>query len=167
MSFIEVLLTVFAIALLIVGVIGCFVPGIPGPPLAWGGLVLAKFTSFNNMPIWLLAVTLVITVGATIFDYFSPNILTKKAGGSKGAQTGATVGIIVGLFISPIGIFLGPFIGAFIGEFLNNNHEFKPAIKVAFAALLSFLVSTGVKLFVVVCFIWIYIFSFTSAGAGV
>jgi len=160
MAYLDILFTVFAIILLVVGIVGCFVPALPGPPLAWCGLLLAKFSSYNNIQIWLLIVTFAITVGVTIFDYFSPSILTKKAGGSKGSRTGATIGLIIGLFIGPWGIILGPFVGAFIGEYFSNNHEFKPAIKVAFAALLSFLVSTGIKLCAVFTFIWIYIFSF-------
>ncbi len=160
MAFLDILFTVLAIVLFIVGIIGCFLPALPGPPLAWGGLLLAKFTSFNNIPVWLLIVTFIITAGATVFDYFSPTLLTKEAGGSKGSRTGSTVGLIVGLIIGPVGVIFGPFVGAFIGEYLNNEKQFKPALKVAFAALLSFLLTTGIKLLVVIIFIWIYIFSF-------
>lgn len=160
MTFLNVLLTVFAIAFFIVGIIGCFVPALPGPPLAWIGLFIAKFTSFNNIPLWLLIVTFAVVAGVTIFDYFSPTLLTKKAGGTKGATTGSTVGLIIGLFTGPWGVILGPFVGALIGEFLNNGKEFRPALKVAFWALLSFLLTTGIKLSVVMTFIWIYIFSF-------
>ena len=86
--------------------------------------------------------------------------MTKKTGGSKAATTGSTIGLIVGLFVGPVGIILGPFCGALVGELLENNREFKPALKVAWGAFLGFLLGTGIKMAAVVWFIWVYILSF-------
>ena len=154
------ILTVFAVACLIVGVIGAIVPGLPGPPFAWAGLLLSFFCAWNNIALWLLILMAVLAIAVTVFDYLCPSVLTKSAGGSKAATTGCTVGIIAGVVLGGFGILIFPFIGALIGELVNSEGDTKHAVKTAWHAFLGFLLGTGIKLLFAFSAIAIYIYSF-------
>ena len=67
-------LIVFAVILGIVGIVGSIVPGLPGPPISWVGLLLAFFgrriaESDNEITLTCLLVWLTITIIVTILDY--------------------------------------------------------------------------------------------------
>ena len=156
----ELALTIFAGILLGIGFLGTFVPILPGAPLAWAGLLLAYFSDYNEFSLTILIITAIVAIVVSIVDNIFPITMTKKTGGSKAATTGSTIGLIVGLFVGPVGIILGPFCGALVGELLENNGDFKPALKVAWGAFLGFLLGTGIKMAAVVWFIWVYILSF-------
>lgn len=156
----ELLLTILAGVCLVVGIIGSFVPMLPGPPIAWVGLLLAFFSDYNNIPLLCLIITCVVMIVVTVFDIIMPSKMTKKTGGSKAATWGCTIGIILGLFIPPFGILIFPFVGALVGELINTNADFKVSLKSAFGAFLGFLLGTGIKLFTVIVYIVIYIISF-------
>ena len=86
--------------------------------------------------------------------------MTKKSGGSKAATWGSTIGLIIGLFAGPLGIIAGPFVGALVGELIHTDWNYSIAFKSAWGAFLGFLCGTGMKMIVVVIFLWIYIVSF-------
>ena len=112
----DILLIILGILCLIVGLAGCILPMIPGPPVAYAGLLLLHLTdkaqfSTTQLLLWLAAVVLV-----QILDYFVPMLGSKYSGGSRWGTRGCLIGTIVGLFFMPWGIILGPFLGAFAGE---------------------------------------------------
>lgn len=138
-------LLALAILLIIIGIIGCLVPVLPGPPLSYAGILILHFTRYAEYPRNLLIILGVVAGIVTVLDYFVPIWGTKKFGGSKYGVRGATIGLIVGLFFGPPGIILGPFIGAIIGEMIFKD-DFKYAIKAGFGSLLGFLTGIGLKL---------------------
>lgn len=148
--------------LLFLGFIGCFLPVIPGPPLAWGGLLVAFICPLCNISVLLLAVTAVIAVAVTILDNVAPAWLTKKAGGSRPAIIGSTIGLIAGIFINPVFIIIGPFIGALVGELVFADKSTEQAFKSALAAFGGFILGTGAKIIVVAIFVWFFVQSFSS-----
>lgn len=142
---VDYLLLAGAIILLVIGIIGCLVPILPGPPLSYAGLILlhiSRFASFSTEKLIILAA---ITVIVTVLDYIVPIWGTRKFGGSKYGMRGATVGLIIGLFLGPPGIVLGPFIGAFVGELIYKD-DVGYALKAGFGSLLGFLTGVGLKL---------------------
>lgn len=157
---IDLLFSIFAGILLVVGFLGTFVPVLPGAPLAWGGLFLCYFSSYNEISIFCLVITAIFAILVSILDNFAPVLMTKNFGGSKKAITGSTIGLIVGFFVGPIGIIAGPFFGALIGELINNQGNWNGVFKAAFGAFIGFLLGTGIKMICVFAFIFIYIVSF-------
>lgn len=157
---VSILLVCLAVIILILGFLGTFVPVLPGAPLAWVGLLLAYFSSFNEISILTLVITAIVAAAVSIFDNFLPVIMTNKIGGSKAATWGATIGLIVGLFLGPAGIIAGPFLGALTGELIHSDGNFSQSIKSAWGAFLGFLLGTGIKMIAVGFFIWIFIRSF-------
>ena len=156
----SIFFAVIAAILLLIGLIGTFVPVIPGAPLAWAGLLIAYFSSYCNISLVFLIIAGVLAIIVSVLDNFLPVIMTKKFGGSKAATTGSTVGLVIGFFIGPVGIILGPFLGAMIGELIHNKGKSYGVFKAALGAFMGFLTGTGLKIICVLCFIWYYIASF-------
>lgn len=141
------ILLVLAGLLVIAAIIGCFLPVIPGPPIAFLSLLLLSFTSFGleitaNFLFWSGGIAVFITA----LDYVIPLLGTKTFGGSRAGVIGSIVGLLAGIFLfPPIGIVVGPFIGAVAGEMLTGN-QFKASLKSGFGAFIGFVFGTGVKL---------------------
>ena len=145
--------------LLLVGLIGTVLPVLPGPPIAWAGLLAAHFSSYSQIEIWILIATGIAAVFVTVIDNIFPSVMTKKAGGSKAATLGCTIGLIVSFFLGPIFILIAPFAGAFVGEMIHDSSDAKRALKAAFGAFKGFLLGTGLKIICVMCFIWLFLWS--------
>jgi uncharacterized protein YqgC (DUF456 family) len=141
----DYILLVLGILFMIIGIIGCLVPVLPGPPLSFLGLIFLHLTRFGQFSSSILIILGSISVIVTIFDYIVPVWGTKKFGGSKYGTKGAIVGLIVGFFLGPLGIVLGPLIGAFVGEMIFKD-DLNYAFKAGFGSLLGFLTGIGLKL---------------------
>ena len=143
----DILLIIAGIILLLVAFAGCFLPVLPGPPLAFGALILLHFTTVTDVPsevLWSMAGLALIV---TILDYVVPVWGTRKFGGSKAGERGAIAGVIVGLFLGPLGIIIGPFFGALAGELLSGTPGDK-AFRSAIGSFIGFLLGVGLKLMV-------------------
>jgi uncharacterized protein YqgC (DUF456 family) len=154
----DVLLLIVGFVLMILGLIGSFLPVLPGVPLSWIGLLLLYFTEKIQSNYWVLGITLIITIIVTILDYVIPAKGTKKFGGTKYGIWGTNIGLILGLFFPPIGFIVGPFVGAFVGEILNNSSDTNGALKAATGSFIGFLVSTFMKFMVCLSFLLLYLF---------
>ena len=154
----SIFLIVLAFIFLIVGLVGSFVPIIPGLPLGWLGLFIAFFSSKCTVSIWTLVITLLLMLAVTIMDYIIPSKMVKKNGGTKSGERGALLGSIVGIvFINPIVLIFGSFIGSLIGELINDSKNIKKALKSAFSSFLGFLLGSGIKAFLTLSFLLILI----------
>jgi uncharacterized protein YqgC (DUF456 family) len=141
----DYILLILGILLMILGIIGCLVPVLPGPPFSFLGLILLHLTRFGQFTIPTLIALGVIAVVVTVLDYIVPLWGTKRFGGSKYGTRGATVGLIIGIFLGPMGIILGPLMGAFVGEMIFRD-DIGYAFKAGFGSLLGFLTGIGLKL---------------------
>lgn len=157
----DILLIILGILCLIIGLAGCFLPVVPGPPVAYAGLVLLHFTDKVQYSTAQLLVWLLVVVILQVLDYFVPMLGSKYSGGSRWGTRGCLVGTIVGLFFMPWGIILGPFLGAFIGELLGGRRTGQ-ALKSGLGSLLGFLLGTVLKC--IACGYFIYMFFSALAG---
>lgn len=142
-------LIVLAFILCILGIVGSIVPGLPGPPLSWVGLLLIYLShrmGGADMTTTFLLIWLGITIAVTILDYIIPSKVTKLAGGSKAGSTGAMIGMIIGIFLTPIGMIPCSLLGAFLAEMFQENKSAADALKSALGCFLGFLIGTGMKL---------------------
>ena len=154
----SIFLIVLAFVLLIVGLVGSFVPIIPGLPFGWLGLLVAFFAPSCTISVWILIITFLFMIVVLIMDYIIPAKMVKKSGGTKSGERGAIIGSISGIiFVNPIILIFGSFIGALIGELINDSKNIKKAFKSAFNSFLGFLFSSGLKAFVTLTFILILI----------
>lgn len=141
----DYLLVALGIIMMILGIIGCLVPVLPGPPLSFVGLLMLHFTRFGHFTGWTLITFAAISIAVLVLDYLVPVWGTRKFGGSKYGTRGAAIGLIVGLFLGPVGIILGPIIGSVVGEMIFRD-DFNYAIKAGFGSLIGFLAGIGLKL---------------------
>ena len=144
----DILLSVIGCLCLLIGLIGCIVPALPGPPVSYLGILFIHWTSYAHFSTAFLVIWAVIAAAVTVLDNFLPIWMTKKFGGSRAATIGSGIGLVAGLFFAPWGIILGPFLGALIGELIHDHADSAKAFKVALSSFASFMLGTGLKLIV-------------------
>mgnify|MGYP003290164459 FL=1 len=147
------------------GIVGSIMPGLPGPPVSWVGMLLVFFAekgTDNPMTLTTLIVWLVITVVVSVLDYVVPSWTTRAAGGHKAASTGALIGLLAGMFLTPIGMIAGALLGAFIGELMVTDKGVFAAFKAGLGAFAGFIFGTGLKLITsgIMCYIIVKIIFF-------
>lgn len=89
----DYLLLAGGIVLILLGIIGCLVPVLPGPPLSYAGLLLLHVSRFAEFSKSVLLILAIVAIVVTILDYIVPIWGTRRFGGSKYGVRGATVGL--------------------------------------------------------------------------
>ena len=154
----DILLIFLSGFFILLGIVGSFLPIIPGPLTSWLGIFILSITQSVFIDKISLVVSFIIAVGIFVLDYFVPVLGAKKFGGGRGSIIGSSVGLICGiLFIGPFGIFLGPFFGAFIGELVVNSDNKKGALKAAIGSLIGFLSGVFLKFLISIAFAFFYL----------
>ncbi len=154
----DIVLIIIGFIFCLLGIVGSFLPVLPGPFTSWIGLLILHFTSVFPQDWKFLGITLGVSILVWVLDYIVPALGTKKFGGTKYGMIGSSLGLIVGiLFLGPFGIIIGPFAGAFIGEFIRDSSETSKALKAAFGSFIGFLAGTFIKLIVSIVFLVLYI----------
>jgi uncharacterized protein YqgC (DUF456 family) len=155
----ETTLVFWLVALLLVGtgLIGLFLPVLPGAPLIFAGLVIAAWAEdFHYTGLWtivLLAIIMLLTLGV---DFWATIFGAKKFGASKRAVIGALIGLAIGIFLGFPGIIFGPFIGAVIGE-LSAQKDLKQATRAGIGATIGLVLGAAIKLALALTMIGIFL----------
>jgi uncharacterized protein YqgC (DUF456 family) len=162
----ELFLVILSLLLMLLGVLGSFLPILPGPLTSWAGLLVLHFTDGVNLSNTFLIGTLIVAIFIYILDYIIPAIGTKRFGGSKTGMIGTTLGLVVGLITPiPFGIIIGPFTGALIGEMIHRN-DMEKALKAAFGSFLGFIASTFLKFIVAIIYLGFFIAKLSEHNAS-
>ena len=146
----NIILIVFAVVCLLAGLAGAVIPGLPGPPLSWVGLMLLSCSDAAQCFTGCLVTMAVAAVVITVLDYVIPSISTKRFGGGKASVWGCNIGLVVAILGLPfgpqgiIGLIFWPFVGAFVGELIDKKPA-DEALRAAFGSVLGFLSGTLVK----------------------
>lgn len=152
----DLTLSIIALIMGFIGLLGVIIPVLPGTILSYIGLLCVFFTTSSSITMLQLVVCGVFSVLAILLDYLLPGYFSKMFGGTKYGITGATIGAIVGIFFGFIGIILGPFVGALLGEMMGGKKDISQAMKVGMGSMLAFFAGTGVKL-IIGAYIFYYI----------
>ena len=139
--------------LMLVALLGCVLPVIPGLILAYSALLLQQLRTPHPFSFYFLLGWLAIIIVVSVFEYFLPIWSVKKFGGTKYGSWGCTLGFIACFWLGPWGVIIGPFFGALIGELLAKG-AFDLALKSAFGSFIGFLGGTLLKL--CICGVMIY-----------
>lgn len=146
-----------ALLLMLIGLIGSVLPGLPGSPLvlvaAIGHRLYFGAASASNT---VLVVLVVLGLVSLLFDFAATALGAKKFGATWRGALGAVIGGIIGLFFALPGIILGPFLGATLFEMLGDK-EFKNAAKAGAGAVLGLLLGVIGKFSI--CVIMIALFA--------
>lgn len=153
----DILLIGIGAILMLVGILGSFLPVLPGVPVSWLGLLVLHLAPSVPMNYWFLGITFIVAALIYALNWIIPAIGTKRFGGSRSGMIGATIGMVVGIIAPvPFGIIIGPFIGAFIGEVINKSDR-RSALKAAFGSFIGFLASSFMEFIVAFGFMLLFV----------
>ena len=153
----DLLLIIISAVLIISGIIGSFMPILPGPLTSWFGLFILNLISSIEIDSTLLIITFIIAITIFILDSLIPIYGSKYFGATKYGIIGASIGLVIGIIAPiPFGILIGPILGALIGELLFNN-DLKKSIKSSIGVLIGFLASSFIKFVTSIVYLMIYI----------
>ena len=141
----DVALLILAFLFMLIGIIGCIVPGLPGTPIAYAGLWIAQASDRIDFSWQFLLVWGIVVVIISVLDYIVPAWGTKHYGGSRWGVWGSTLGVIIGLFFGAVGVILGPLVGAILGELISGK-QLNQALKAGCGSFIGILFGTILKL---------------------
>ena len=123
-----IIFTVLGALAIVVGLIGCIIPAIPGPVLAYLSLILISIPGgWDLYPLWSLIFLGVVALSSTVIDNILPAWASKKSGAGKPGVWGSVLGMVAGsIFFPLVGTIVGAFAGALLGELLFNRSNEKP-----------------------------------------
>lgn len=126
----EAVLYGLLILVMITGIVGAFVPALPGITLVLGAIVVWGLVNGFAGLSWALGVAIAAFLLSIAIDYLAGMLGAQRVGASNWGQIGAVVGMLLGLFGflpalplgGPIfGVLFGTVLGAFVGEFLHRR----------------------------------------------
>lgn len=141
------------VALMLVGIVGAVVPGVPGTSLILVAILIwGAVAGFSTVGVS-LAITIVVLLLSIGIDLLATYWGAKRAGASLWGQVGAIVGLLLGfLGLLPalpvggplLGIILGALLGAMAGEFLYRR-DIRLAAKAALGVVVGSLVGNVIQ----------------------
>ncbi len=121
------ILILLGIVFIIIGILGCIIPGIAGPPFSFLALIcLSIARKWEPFSADFLVAMGVLTVVVQALDYLLPAVGAKKFGASRYGFWGAIIGMLLGIiYVPPLGIIIGAFLGALLGEVLAGKKTYE------------------------------------------
>lgn len=152
------LLIILGLLLVLLALVGCIVPVIPGPPLSFLALIILSYAkNWEPFSTKFLIIMAVLMMVVSVLDYIIPAGGAKKYGASKSGVWGSIIGMFAGFFFfPPWGILFGGIVGAFSGELLAGK-ERRKALRASWGIFVGYMVSTGLKLVFSVTALFFYI----------
>ncbi len=141
----DTLIPLVSILLLLVGILGTFLPVLPGLLLSLCGLLIYKFGTDSSLSMVYIWIFVFLTLLSIILNYVIPARTNRKYGGTRWGSAGSVIGTILGMFFIPVpfGFLIGMFLGVFVGELLHDAKDKKKAWNSTKGALIGFLYGTG------------------------
>jgi uncharacterized protein len=155
------------VAVMLVGVVGTIVPGIPGASLVVAAIAIwGAINGFSSVGVALTVgiVVLLLSVG---IDFLATYWGAKQAGASHWGQIGAVVGFFVGVLgLLPalpiggplLGILLGPLLGAIIGEYLYRR-DLKLAAKAGIGIVVGSVIGGIIQAILAIATIAVFLYT--------
>ena len=139
------LIQLISIVLLILGILGTFIPVLPGLLLSLCGLLIYKFGTDASLDMVYIWIFVFLTAVSVVLNYVIPARTNRKYGGTRWGSVGSVIGTLAGMFFIPVpfGFLIGMFLGVFIGELLHDASDKKKAWNSTKGAVIGFLYGTG------------------------
>ena len=153
----NILFLIISTIAIVAGLVGIFVPVLPGAWLVFAGTLLyAWVTSFQVISIGYVILFAVLAVLASGLDYLASLLTAKKYGASKYGLIGSVVLGIIGLIVFSIpGLIIGQLLGVILGE-LYFGKKMRSAVKAGMAVFVGYLLGNTAK--IILCSIIAVIF---------
>ena len=154
------ILYIISAALIIIGLLGVFLPILPGIPLAYAGMVLAAWAGgFKEISVLVLILLGLLTLASVAIDFLASALGAKRAGASKSAVVGAAIGSLIGMiFFNLPGLILGPLVGVMVVETAQGK-SMREAGKIGFATWIGMAVGVALKVGLAFAMMGIFLFA--------
>jgi uncharacterized protein YqgC (DUF456 family) len=125
-------LLALTLVLMVVGLLGSVLPGLPGVTLIFlSALVYATLTDFRSVGAAILVVLFTFAAIAFVADFVATSYGARRFGASNWGTVGGAIGGIAGALIgflflgigSLFGLVLGTIAGVFLGEYLKRTRH--------------------------------------------
>lgn len=158
----SLLLWILAGAMMLVGLAGTVVPGLPGIPLMLAGMLLAAWIDgFSRIGALVIVVLGLLMALSFALELGAAALGAKRVGASRQAILGAVAGTAAGVFFGLPGLILGPFAGAVAGELIARrgirNDDAQAAIRIGVGAWIGFAVGAVAKLAVAFTMLGVFV----------
>lgn len=143
--------------LIVLGVIGTFLPAIPGPVLVFAGMALAAWIDDFSRVGWIALVVLgTLAVATLVVDIIAGMAGARRVGASRAALAGAAIGTVVGVFFGFVGLLVVPFVGAVIGE-LSSGRQIAPAMRAGVGTWIGLAIGAVAKAIILMAMLAIFL----------
>lgn len=132
--------------LVLAGVAGAVLPGLPGAPLILVAAVAHRLLLPGYVSAWSIVVLAVLSVLTVVADWALGAAGARAFGGSKWSFIGAPVGALLGLPFGLVGILVGAVLGAAALEALVAGRSAPEALKAGLGAGLGVIAGTAGRL---------------------
>ena len=153
-DYVQIALVAAGAVVMLVAAVGCFVPVLPGPLVAYAAL-WAPYALGYPVSARRLAGGAAVVVAVVAVDYILPAVCAKKFSCSRWGVFGCLAGSVAGLFFMPLGIIAGPFVGTVAGELVAGK-ALAASLRGGVGALLGFVTCLALKVSSVGLFAWWY-----------
>lgn len=132
------------------GIVGAFLPGIPGTSLIVAAIVGWGLATQNFSGLaWPLGCSILVFLFGFAIDFLAGYLGAKQAGASNYGQIGSVVGMVAGFFgLIPalpvggplVGLLVGPLVGAIVGEYIyckNLKQSVKAGVGIVVGSVLG------------------------------
>jgi hypothetical protein len=156
----NLVLWILAVGLVLTGIVGTVLPGLPGAVLVFAGLALAAWIDgFARVGLGTLAGLVGLTVATYALDLVATAVGARRFGTSWWGVLGAVAGTVIGLFLGLVGLLVGPFLGAFAAEFMARR-DVRQAGRAGLGAWLGLLLGTAGRLGLVLAMVGIFVVAY-------
>lgn len=142
----DIAVFVAALLVMLLGLVGAVVPGLPGTPLILAAAIGHRLARGDAGPAsWVLVVLALMTLLSVGLDLAASALGARKLGATWRGVTGALAGALLGILWMPLGIVLGPLAGAVALE-LMGGRQWREAGKAGLGAVVGLLAGALGKL---------------------
>ena len=128
-----------ALAVMLAGLVGAILPGLPGTPLIVAAAAGHRLVRGDAGPSWwVVAVLAAVALASIGLDIAASAVGARKLGATWRGALGAAIGAVLGIFWMPLGLLLGPLAGAILLEMLAGR-DWRGAGKAGLGAVLGLL----------------------------
>ena len=137
------------VSLLLVGLVGCVLPVLPGHLILFIAAVSHRLLlgrEASGLEWWSFVVLALLMALSQTLELVSGAAGSKWFGGSRWGAMGALIGCVVGMFFMPVGLLLGPLAGAVTGEIIFARKHPKPAMVSGVGSVVGTLAGMAINL---------------------
>lgn len=133
------------VVLMILGILGTFIPVLPGLLLSLCGLLIYKFGTDAPLSMVYVWIFVAVTAISVVLNYVIPARTNRKYGGTRWGSVGSVIGTFAGMFFIPVpfGFLIGMFLGVLMGNLFHKPNAKKNPWNSLKALLFVFFLELG------------------------